>query len=393
MRKVERQMDLGASADSETGEGEAEFEGFVGSGIAPSGEPHEYLPHTWSDGWGGRFPVRSLGYKQSKKKEQSGKQYYELVAFDLIHSDRRMDRIAERMRMPPMREDPKGVNAGPLPRLFIVNFQLPFEMSMGFRPATDGVGCSMVFCFRVLPEAQRLARDLKTAPAGLRRIHKYVTQAPKNRSLQEDFKAMAFVENITELGLGGFIESYNGKPLLVKASGTLLGHEKSEDPVSWRERWQQQQGLKHSPSKLARMVGSFSDEESDGDGSSDEVGDRSLSAPSAEEQAQDAEDNAWSPESMASGECYENEFLEIDVNTRMWGLLTRQAFHRLKERTKEMELRVGFVIQGGTDEELPEAVFGCAELHHVDLMAARGFESLSALGSSKGTPGESKKTR
>jgi hypothetical protein len=388
MRKVERGAGTGAGEGADgAGADEDQFEGFVRSDTGA--DLHTHLPHTWSNGIGARFPVRALGYKQNKLKEQSGEQYYELVAFDLIHSLKRLDNIAERMKLPPMRDDPKGVNAGPLPRLFIVNIQIPFEMSMGFRPATDGVGCSMVFCFRVRPEAQRIARDLKTAPAGLRHLHKYFTQAPKQRSLQEEFKAMAFVENIEKLGLGGFIESYNGKPVLVKASGTLLGHEKKADPVPWRERWQQQQRFKHSPLKLAGMAGTFSDDESDG-----EHGSEAEPMLNAEEAAKDAGDKAWSPKSMMSGECYENEFLEMDVNTRMWGLLTRQAFHRLKERVTEMELRVGFVIQGGNDEELPENVFGCAEFHSMNLMAARSFDTLgSRAGASSPPAKESKKAR
>lgn len=46
--------------------------------------------------------------------------------------------------------------------------------------------------------------------------------APTNPEYRGRFKAMAQVWNIKELGLPGFIEKYNGKPVLITKSGTFI---------------------------------------------------------------------------------------------------------------------------------------------------------------------------
>jgi hypothetical protein len=72
-----------------------------------------------------------------------------------------------------------------------------------------------------------------------------------------------------------------------------------------------------------------------------------------------------------------NGYIEMDINVHSFNIIARKALQQLKARIKEMEMRIGFVIQGQRDDELPEAVLGACELHRVDVCAAKAVPALS----------------
>ncbi len=56
------------------------------------------------------------------------------------------------------------------------------------------------------------------------------------------------------------------------------------------------------------------------------------------------------------------EWFEVDISIFDFPMLARKALNSLKDRVAEVAIRAGFVMQGETDEELPECLLGGAEI-------------------------------
>lgn len=69
-----------------------------------------------------------------------------------------------------------------------------------------------------------------------------------------------------------------------------------------------------------------------------------------------------------SGSLYSgNGYLEMDVDVNCFCYMARMALSQLWNKVPEAELAFAAVIQGDTEEELPERLLGCASLHRMDL--------------------------
>lgn len=53
-------------------------------------------------------------------------------------------------------------------------------------------------------------------------------------------------------------------------------------------------------------------------------------------------------------------YFEIDIHTHCFPLIAKQSIHYLLSKTHDMYMSFGFVIEGVTDDELPEVIVGCA---------------------------------
>lgn len=60
-------------------------------------------------------------------------------------------------------------------------------------------------------------------------------------------------------------------------------------------------------------------------------------------------------------------YVEIDCNLGGFSYLARQGMWNCMQYVPEIDFRVGFVVQGETDVELPERVMCAVELHMADL--------------------------
>lgn len=72
-----------------------------------------------------------------------------------------------------------------------------------------------------------------------------------------------------------------------------------------------------------------------------------------------------------SGSTYAgDDYLEIDMNTHRFGMLTRKGVHSILPRVPEMQLHVAVTIEGRDDDEMPEQITACARLSSLDLINA-----------------------
>ena len=54
-------------------------------------------------------------------------------------------------------------------------------------------------------------------------------------------------------------------------------------------------------------------------------------------------------------------YVEMDINVHKFNLMTLKALSSNKGKVGELVAKIGFIIQGETDKELPETMFGAGE--------------------------------
>mmetsp|Transcript_9042 Transcript_9042/g.16424 ORF Transcript_9042/g.16424 Transcript_9042/m.16424 type:complete len:585 (+) Transcript_9042:185-1939(+) len=230
------------------------------------------------------YPLRTVGYKQHKKKAPGEEPLYELIALDVFKTPSRVDGIYQYVNFPTDVIDTKHPE---VPSLFVVNCQFPREKQNVFAEG-DGPGASVVFYFAI---KQSTVDDLHSGnpSAKVKLFSEWCRIAPDDPTFRARFKAMGFIDKIERFGLPYMCAKYNGKPVLIKKTGTVY----------------------RGPN---------------------------------------------------------NAYIEMDVNIHNFSYPCRQALtSTLKPMFKEMIMRVGFVIEGQEDHELPECLLGNAELRGLDL--------------------------
>lgn len=61
---------------------------------------------------------------------------------------------------------------------------------------------------------------------------------------------------------------------------------------------------------------------------------------------------------------------EIVVDIHSFSYIARRGIHLLLDKTSKLVIDIGFVLQGETDDELPEQILGCCRLDHADVQHA-----------------------
>ncbi|EQC31869.1 hypothetical protein, variant [Saprolegnia diclina VS20] len=73
---------------------------------------------------------------------------------------------------------------------------------------------------------------------------------------------------------------------------------------------------------------------------------------------------------------HREHFTEIDVDVHMFSLVARTGINSLVDKTAKMVIDMCFVLQGETDDELPEHILGCARMVRVDLSSAKHLDQV-----------------
>jgi hypothetical protein len=270
-------------------------------------------PHFWSKTPSSGFQVRSVGYKRSKLKEPSGAPLYECVGVDVVKSSKLVTSLGQTavfqrilngesqgdIPWPWLRSKSKWSQSLGIPRLLIINTQLPFSAPSLWAPqsADSDPGFSVISYYVINPS---LVDDLnaKKIPPPAVALLKRLIQEGQSKKETTALKVIGMVDNMEEIGFPDLVSSYNGKPVLVTKSAKL----------------------------------SFYPNQSD---------------------------------------C---ELFEIEYDVRQWSILARKTLHSLRDKFKEARCQLGMVIEGQTDEELPEQLLGCFRLNYLDILEALSIE-------------------
>ncbi|RHZ39669.1 hypothetical protein DYB26_014766, partial [Aphanomyces astaci] len=71
-------------------------------------------------------------------------------------------------------------------------------------------------------------------------------------------------------------------------------------------------------------------------------------------------------------------YTEVDVDVHVFSLVARTGIHALVDKTAGMLIDVAFVLQGESEDELPEQVLGVCRLVRVDLSKAAHVADVAA---------------
>lgn len=128
-------------------------------------------------------------------------------------------------------------------------------------------------------------------------------RAESEPEVRSRFKALAFVNNLDKVNMNRLISPFNGKPVLITESGSLV--------------------------RGSRVAGGGSTEGTldsvPGGGRAENGGGASFGA---------------------------DEFLELDVNVRRWNFMARKGLHKLTPKFGSMNVSVAFLVEGRADTEV-----------------------------------------
>lgn len=200
------------------------------------------------DGDATKIQVRGPTFHQTKEKDNSLSAFYELVHVEVLKppSDGEVYTNVASMGVLNALQAMGIAPAGPLPKYFILNLQLPSGVPPG--PWSKAVqSCSsLVLCFRVRSETQAAATSVACEPA-MELLKRYCSNASQDFSLQSKLKLIGHAEDLQVPSmLASTFARYNGKkPAIITRSGYLIsGPEYLEMDVDIRKFcWAARQGL------------------------------------------------------------------------------------------------------------------------------------------------------
>jgi hypothetical protein len=184
--------------------------------------------HVWGDCDASLFKMRvGPNYKKTGTKAPSASALYDIVGIDLYQSQNRILDIGSQVHIP---EEWKNISTHhpKVPPVFIIVAQLPdvSDVMSGitnfFVDKSEGSGTTVVMYFRINPATAESLRNLDSCAPGIKLFAKFCDMAPGGNNYKDPdcpvsgrFKVCPLVDNIDDLGLPGFLSSYNAKPALV----------------------------------------------------------------------------------------------------------------------------------------------------------------------------------
>lgn len=195
----------------------------AGSTLPHADEDYRTAPlHTWTKIDSKLFQVR-IGpeYNRYKKKAPSAPPLYEAVAVDIFCARQRVDHAAERFQLP----DTSHIqtNNPHVPPIFVVQLQIPSDPPKSiFSSSDNGPGWALVMYYRITEDTCQQLKDLSTASPAVKLWAEWCEKAPHDPAMRARFKVINMCSNMEQLGFSSVIVSYNGKPVLIRRTGSLF---------------------------------------------------------------------------------------------------------------------------------------------------------------------------
>jgi hypothetical protein len=138
----------------------------------------------------------------------------------MCSTKKRLDHCAQRFQLP----CPSLATQHPhVPPLLVIQVQVPSEPpSSIFSSAEDGPGWALVMYFRLTEDSCRQLQDLSSASPAVKLFAEWCEKAPTDAAWRGRFKVICLCTNFEELGFPSMIAAYNGKPVLIRRTGTLF---------------------------------------------------------------------------------------------------------------------------------------------------------------------------
>lgn len=177
-----------------------------------------------------KLRVRSANYRRNKIKQPSSGELYECLYVDFVESPERIPNISDHVHIPHLQEQSENAPWS-APDIFVVSLSLPAMPVLG---KDGGPTYTIVMYYRMKAETRDIlehlystetVRDQEMAQHPMYNAVRLFDQWCL-RSSEDDpkfmgrFKLITSADNLEEMGLPKWIASWNGKPVLIKRSGT-----------------------------------------------------------------------------------------------------------------------------------------------------------------------------
>jgi len=161
-------------------------------------------------------------YKRNKLKAPSADALYNLSAFDIIKTPSNVDNVTKFFTPPHIPGVTDVKTAHPkVPPMLVVLVNIPSEEPSMFNSPTTGPSFVTILYLTISDKTRKELEDLENASPAVKLLAKWCDEAEHDETCRGRFKVMAYLDDIEELGLPGFIAGYNGKPALITKSGTF----------------------------------------------------------------------------------------------------------------------------------------------------------------------------
>jgi hypothetical protein len=164
------------------------------------------------------FKLRTVGYKKHQRKAPSAAPLYDLVAMDVFKTPARLDEVYKHVDLDAF--DLPDTSHPDVPALLVMNLQFPREKQEIFAKG-DGPGASVVMYFKITDATLASVKTPSSRSPALNLFIEWCRLAPDDPVFRGRFKAMGFINNIKEYGIPAIAANYNGKPVLIKTTGSL----------------------------------------------------------------------------------------------------------------------------------------------------------------------------
>eukprot|EP01033_Poteriospumella_lacustris_P010615 gene10615-7555_t len=154
-----------------------------------------------------------------------------VIGTTLVHSEedhrtapparQRVDHAAERFQLP----DTSNINThhAHVPPIFVVQLQIPSEPPKSmFSSSDNGPGWALVMYYRITEDTCQQLKDLSTASPAVKLWAEWCEKAQHDAAMRARFKVINMCSNMEQLGFSSVIVGYNGKPVLIRRTGSLF---------------------------------------------------------------------------------------------------------------------------------------------------------------------------
>ena len=311
-------------------------------------DPLAMARNTWANIDASTFSVRvGPGYSRYRKKADSAASLYDCVSVDLYQTAAKVHHLARIIDLPTAELSGDDLTDPYLPHIIVVSCQIPnypVEHAIWGRNPEDGAGFSLVFYY-VMSAATR------------------ALLAERRERIKEGREAIPYPFDTAEESAEDHMHLYT------------------------EEKMRQWEGLDDRDLPPAiRLLHRFVTAEND-----PETGERHFIRDRFKGIARisnlDAANIATAPRKLiqtynstpflirTTSTFYndpkgQNRYFEVDVDVHRFGYLARLGLSGVRERIKDVVFDWAFVIEGHTDEELPENILSAARLSQLEMTAA-----------------------
>ena len=181
---------------------------------------------------GERLQVRSKNYLKSGIKAPSPGDLYECIHVDFIESPSRIPNVSGRLHIPTIHDEEEQIDhkhAWYAPEVFVVSLVLPAAPTM---MKEDGPSLTITMTYKMKETTRSILEHMCSDATSIteaennphysavRLFDQWCLHAKDDPAFMGRFKLITSIDNLNELGLPTWISRWNGKPVLIKRSGT-----------------------------------------------------------------------------------------------------------------------------------------------------------------------------